>query len=68
MPAPLPLLSPSRLRATRAARAWQRRLRDDLDSYRTPSERAELDAILSRHTEAELEQLDRLAGRRRRAA
>lgn len=64
----MPVLSPSRLRQARATRAGQRRLRADLDSYRTPSERAELDAILSRHTEAELEELDQLAGRRRRAA
>jgi hypothetical protein len=68
--APLSSLSTpvaSLLRA-RAARAERRRLQADLDSYRTPSERAELDAILSRHTEAELDELAELTGRRRRAA
>jgi hypothetical protein len=56
------------LRRARAARVERRRLQADLDSYRTPSERAELDAILSRHTEAELDELAELTGRRRRAA
>lgn len=37
----------------RLRRAAQQRLRAELASYRTPAERAELDAILSRHTEQE---------------
>ena len=47
----------------RASRAEQKRLRAELDSYRTPAERAELDAILSRHTTDELEQLAAATGR-----
>lgn len=48
----------------RAARAEQKRLRAELDSYRTPAERAELDAIMSRHTADELEVLALATGRR----
>lgn len=48
---------------TRAARNAQKRLRAELDSYRTPSERAELDAILGRHTSDELATLARATGR-----
>lgn len=47
----------------RAARNAQKRLRAELDSYRTPSERAELDAILGRHTSDELATLARATGR-----
>ena len=47
-------------RATRAAR---KRLRAELDAYRTPAERAELDAILSRHTSDDLAMLARATGR-----
>ena len=47
----------------RAARAAQKRLCAELDSYRTPAERAELDAILARHTTAELEELAQATGR-----
>ncbi len=54
----------SRLRATishrltsarenRAVRAQRAQLESDLRSYRSESERAEMDAILSRHTESE---------------
>lgn len=51
------------LAGARAARAAQKRLRTELDSYRTPAERAELDAILSRHTTEELATLARATGR-----
>ncbi len=47
----------------RAARTEQRRLRAELDSYRTPAERADLDAILGRHTTDDLEVLSRATGR-----
>ena len=50
-------------RTTRAARQQRARLRAELDSYRTPSERAELDAILSRHSAEDLEQLAAATGR-----
>jgi molecular chaperone GrpE (heat shock protein) len=36
-------------RRTKARRERVRRLRAELESYRTPAERAELDAILARH-------------------
>ena len=51
------------LAEARAARVAQKRLRAELDSYRTPAERAELDAILSRHTSDELESLAQATGR-----
>ncbi len=47
----------------RAARAAQKRLCAELDSYRTPTERAELDAILARHTTDELQALAQATGR-----
>ena len=47
----------------RAARAEQKRLCAELDSYRTPAERAELDAILARHTTDDLTVLARATGR-----
>jgi hypothetical protein len=46
----------------RRRRAAQAQLRAELASYRTPAERAELDAILSRHTEQEHELLAAHAG------
>ena len=36
-------------RRAKARRERTRRLRAELESYRTPAERAELDAILERH-------------------
>ena len=36
-------------RSAKARRDRVRRLRAELESYRTPAERAELDAILERH-------------------
>lgn len=56
------------LAQSRRRRAAQARLRAELASYRTPAERAELDAILSRHTEDDLELLAREAGTRSFAA
>lgn len=47
----------------RADRATRRRLCAELDAYRTPAERAELDAILSRHTSDELAVLAQATGR-----
>ena len=52
------------LHEARAARAERKRLRAELDSYRTEAERAELDAILSRHTAAQLDTLAEMTGRR----
>ena len=49
---------------SRRRRAERSRLRAELASYRTPAERAELDAILSRHTEQEHELLAERAGLR----
>jgi len=37
------------VRRARARRERVRRLRTELENYRTPAERAELDAILARH-------------------
>jgi hypothetical protein len=53
----------TRRRSAADARAAQRRLRAELDSYQTPAERAELDAIFARHTTAELQELADAAGR-----
>lgn len=52
----------------RRRRAAQQRLRAELASYRTPAERAELDAILSRHTAQEHDLLAEQAGTRSYAA
>lgn len=51
------------LTEAREARVAQKRLRAELDSYRTPAERAELAAILSRHSSDELETLAAATGR-----
>ena len=48
----------------RAARAEQKRLRDELASFRTPAERTELDEILARSTPEVRELLARQAGLR----
>jgi hypothetical protein len=37
------------VRRSAERRRQQRRLKDELDSFRTPAERAELEAILARH-------------------
>jgi hypothetical protein len=66
MPFSLPLLVTRGLASladARAAHAERMRLRAELDAYRTPAERAELAAILGRHTDDELEQLAQATGR-----
>ena len=47
----------ARFRARRAERAERNRLRAELASYRTPAERADLEAILERHTPEEIADL-----------
>jgi hypothetical protein len=47
-----------RFRARRAARAERARLRAELASYRTPSERADLEAMLARHSADEVAELE----------
>jgi hypothetical protein len=47
----------ARRRARRVLRARRDRLRAELASYSTPAERAELAAMLERHTEEEVAQL-----------
>ncbi len=47
----------TRFRTRRAERAERNRLRAELASYRTPSERADLEAMLARHTPEELDDL-----------
>ena len=49
--------------ARRAARAEQQRLERDLAGYRTPAERSELAAIMSRHTAEEVRPLERILQR-----
>ena len=48
----------ARLRARRAARARRARLRAELASYQTPSERADLEAMLARHSADEVAELE----------
>jgi len=50
----------------RAMRAEQRRLERELAEYRTPAERHELDAIMSRHTAEEIAPLERIIHRQSR--
>jgi hypothetical protein len=47
----------ARFRARRAERAERNRLRAEIASYRTPAERADLDAMLARHTPDEVADL-----------
>jgi hypothetical protein len=49
-----------RFRARRAQRAERARLRAELASYRTPSERADLEAMLARHSADEVAELEAL--------
>jgi hypothetical protein len=49
-----------RLRARRALRAERARLRAELASYRTPAERADLEAMLARHSADEVADLEAL--------
>jgi hypothetical protein len=47
-----------RRRARRAERVRRDRLRAELASYRTPSERADLEAMFARHSAEELAELE----------
>ena len=47
----------ARFRARRAERAERNLLRAEIASYRTPAERADLEAILARHTPDEVADL-----------
>jgi hypothetical protein len=47
-------------RVRRAERAERDRLRAELASYRTPSERLDLEAMLARHDSAEVAELEAL--------
>jgi hypothetical protein len=48
----------SQLAERRMVRQRNKRLEEELASYSTPAERLELDAILSRHTAEEIEELE----------
>lgn len=48
----------ARRNARRVLRARRDRLRAEIASYKTPAERAELDAMLGRHTAEEIAQLE----------
>lgn len=61
--APLATRRVASLKAARAQRAERRHLLAELDAYSTPADRAELDAILGRHTEQELSELAERTGR-----
>ena len=50
----------------RTVRAEQRRLERELAEYRSPAERHELDAILSRHTAEEIAPIERIVLRQSR--
>jgi hypothetical protein len=47
----------------RLVRQRSKRLVEELASYRTPAERLELDAIMSRHTAEEIAELEAMLGR-----
>jgi len=47
----------ARIRSRRETRAERNRLRAELANYETPAERAELEAILKRHTTEEVAEL-----------
>jgi hypothetical protein len=53
----------TQLAERRLVRQRNRRLEEELASYSTPSERLELDAILSRHTAEEISQLEAMLSR-----
>ncbi len=57
MPPSLTATAAARFRARRADRAERNRLRAELASYRTPAERADLEATLARHTPEEIADL-----------
>jgi hypothetical protein len=50
----------ARHRARSAERAQRDRLRAELASYRTPAERADLEAALARHSDDEVAELEAL--------
>jgi hypothetical protein len=50
----------ARHRARRAEHAERDRLRAELASYRTPAERADLEAMLARHSDDEVAELEAL--------
>jgi hypothetical protein len=50
----------ARHQAHRAERADRDRLRAELASYQTPAERADLEAMLARHSDAEVAELEAL--------
>jgi hypothetical protein len=53
----------TQLAERRVIRQRNKRLEEELASYNTPAERLELDAILSRHTAEEIEELESLLNR-----
>ncbi|HEV7657512.1 MAG TPA: hypothetical protein VGP36_22655 [Mycobacteriales bacterium] len=53
----------ARHRVRRAQRAERDRLRTELASYRTPAERADLEAMFARHSAAEIAELEDLLRR-----
>ncbi len=53
----------TQLAERRVIRQRNKRLEEELASYSTPAERLELDAILSRHTAEEIEELESLLNR-----
>jgi len=55
------------LRTRREQRADSRRLERELATYSSPSERAELDAILSRHPASAVAPLENIISRQRAA-
>ena len=61
-PLSLPALRAA-ITARRATRADQQRLERELAGYRTPAERGELAAIMSRHTAEEVRPLERILAR-----
>jgi hypothetical protein len=55
------------LRARRARRHELARLRAELSAYTSPADRQELDAIIARHDEGEVADIDRIVTRLRAA-
>jgi hypothetical protein len=53
----------TQLAERRLVRQRNKRLEEELASYSTPAERLELDAILSRHTAEEIEELEAMMNR-----
>jgi hypothetical protein len=53
----------AQLAERRVVRQRSRQLGEELASYSTPAERLELDAILSRHTQEEIAELEEILSR-----